>query len=61
MEYENDFKGFERSDDVVEEELASSCTKLSVIRNYMDDVISYIGASADPEVLAHYRHFWQFL
>jgi hypothetical protein len=36
-------------DGVVEEESASSCPKLSVIRNHMDDVISYIGASSDPK------------
>jgi hypothetical protein len=41
----------EEDDNVAEEELASSCPKLSVIRNHMDDVISHKGASSDPEVL----------
>jgi hypothetical protein len=26
----------------------------------MDDGVSYIGASSDPEVLAYYGHFRQF-
>jgi hypothetical protein len=47
-------------DDNVEEESASSYPKLSVIRNPMDDAISYIGASLDPEVLAYYWHLRQF-
>jgi hypothetical protein len=46
--------------DVTEEELASSCPKLSVIRNHIDDVSSYIGASSDLGVLAYYGHFRQF-
>jgi hypothetical protein len=49
-----------KTDNVIEEESASSCPKLSVIRNRMDDVISYIGASSDPEVLAYCGHFRQF-
>jgi hypothetical protein len=47
-------------DKVTEEESTSSCPKLSVIRNHMDDVILYIGASSDSEVLAYYWHFRQF-
>jgi hypothetical protein len=47
----------EEDDDVLEEESVSSCPKLSAIRNHMDDVISYIGASLNPEVLAYYGHF----
>jgi hypothetical protein len=49
----------EEDDDDAEEELVSSCPKLSVIRNHMDNVILYIGASSDPDVLAYYRHFRQ--
>jgi hypothetical protein len=42
----------EEDKNVIEEDSASSCPKLSVTRNHTDDVISYIGASSDPEVLA---------
>jgi hypothetical protein len=64
-EPENNFKGFETSDvdkedDDVVEELPSSCPTLSVIRNHMHDVVSYIGASSDPEVLEYYGHFRHF-
>jgi hypothetical protein len=57
---ESVLQGKEEDDDVVEEESASSCPKLPVIRNHMDDVISYIGASSDLELPAYYRHFRQF-
>jgi hypothetical protein len=57
---ESVLQGKEEDDNVIEEESASSCPKLSVIRNHMDDVISYTGAPSDPEVLAYYRHFRQF-
>jgi hypothetical protein len=50
----------DEEDDVVEEESASSCPKLPGIRNHMDNVILYIGASSDPEVLVYYGHFRQF-
>jgi hypothetical protein len=46
-------------DDVIEES-ASSCPKLAIIRNHMDDAISHIGAYSDPEVLACYGHFRPF-
>jgi hypothetical protein len=49
----------EEDDDDVEEESTSSCPKLSVIRNHTEDVILYIGASSDMEVLAYYGHFRQ--
>jgi hypothetical protein len=57
---ESVLQGKEEDDDVVEEESASSCPKLSVIRNHMDDVTLYIGTSSEPEVLAYYGHFGQF-
>jgi hypothetical protein len=50
---ESVLQGKEEDDDVIEEESASSCPKLSVIRNHMDNIILYIGASSDPEVLAY--------
>jgi hypothetical protein len=58
---EEDSDADEEDDNVVEEESASSCPKLLVIGNHMDDVILYIEASSDPEVLAYYGHFRQFL
>jgi hypothetical protein len=57
---ESILQGKEEDDSVAEEESASSYPKSSVIRNHMDDVISYIGASSDPKVLAYYGHFRQF-
>jgi hypothetical protein len=48
-------------DNEVEEEPASSCPKLSVITNHMNDIISYIGSSSDPEVLAYYGHLGSFV
>jgi hypothetical protein len=53
-------QGSEEDDDVIEEESASSCPKLSIIRNHMDDMILYTRASSDLEVLAYYGHFSQF-
>jgi hypothetical protein len=52
---ESVLQGKEEDNDVDDEESSSSCTKLSVIRNHMDNVISYIGASSDLEV--HLRQF----
>jgi hypothetical protein len=52
-------QGTEEDDDVAEEESASSCPKLSVIRNHVE-VISYIGAPSDLKVLAYYGRFRQF-
>ena len=33
--------------------------KLSVVREHKD-MISFIGASSDPEVITYYEHLWQF-
>jgi hypothetical protein len=57
---ESVLQGKEEDGDIVEEESSPSCPKLLVIRNHMDHVFSYIGASSDPEVLAYYGHFRQF-
>jgi hypothetical protein len=57
---ENVLQGKEEDDDVFVEESTSSCPKLSVIRNHMDDIISYIGESSDPEVLAYYGYLREF-
>jgi hypothetical protein len=57
---ESVLQGKEEDDNVPEEKSASSCPNLSVIRNHMDDVISYTEASSDPEVLAYYGHFRHF-
>jgi hypothetical protein len=42
---ESVLQGKEEDDDVIEEESTSSCPKLSVIKNHMDAVILYVGAS----------------
>jgi hypothetical protein len=57
---ESGLKGREEDDNVIEEEPASSCPKLTVIRNHMGDVISCIRMSSGPEVLAYYGHFMEF-
>jgi hypothetical protein len=57
---ESVLQGKEEDNDAVEEESDTSYPKLLVIRNYVDDVISYIGASSDKEVLTYYGHFRQF-
>jgi hypothetical protein len=57
---ESILQGKEEYDDFVVEESLSSCPELLVIRYHMDDAISYISVSSDPEVLAYYGHFRQF-
>jgi hypothetical protein len=57
---ESVLQGKEEDNNVVEEESVSSCPKLSVIRSHMGNVILYIGASSDPQMLAYHGHFRQF-